>query len=70
MPAFHLQERICRSTAKIGGSAGLDCNDQLEEVSSPNVILVINFELMLDFESWIVLQALLDVCGTIGIEQA
>lgn len=69
MPSFHLQERVCSSTAEIAESVGLDSDDDLEEISSTNVVLVVYFELIVELKFGIVLKALSDVQRSVGIKE-
>lgn len=69
VPTFHLQEGISNCTAEIAESVGLDSDDDLEEVSSSNVVLIVHFELIVELKSGIVLKTLSDVQRSVGVEK-
>lgn len=69
MPALHLQEGICDSTAEIAESVGFDSDNNLEEVACSDNGLVFDFKFALNFDNREVLQTLFDVGRPVGVKQ-
>lgn len=67
VPSLHFEEGIGGRTAEIACSVGFYCDYELEEITCSDVILIINFELVLQLQSRVIFKALLDVCCSVGI---
>jgi hypothetical protein len=69
VPSFNLEERIRWSTAKISFSVWFYSDNHLEEVASSNVIFIVDFELMLNFQFGIIFNAFFDVSCPIRVQK-
>ena len=69
MPALFLQEGVVNSTTKVTQTICLQGHNYLEEVSSSNSTLVIDFEITMSLNSREVLNALFYVCWSIAIQK-
>lgn len=67
MPALFFQEGIINSTTEVAQSVTLQGDNNLEEVSSSNLIFIINFEVTLYVNCWKVLNALFNIRRSIAI---
>ena len=65
-----LQEGIAWSAAEVTESVGLNREKQLEEISSPDVGLVVDLELSLQLNFRVIFETLLHVVGAVGLEQS
>lgn len=69
IPSLSFEERIGRRAAKVTQSIGGDCNDDLKDIFNCDLSLLINFQIALSINFRKIFNALLDVTGSIGIQQ-